>query len=207
VPTDFDERARTWDDDPAKVRRAQAVAAAIRDAVPVGPSTRLLEYGAGTGLVAQSLAEHVGAVTLADPSAGMREAMVAKVASGTLPADTRIWDLDLTSDPPPPGERFELVVTVMALHHIRDLAPVLAGFAELLGTGDHLGIVDLEAEDGSFHADDPGFDGHHGFARDGLTDRLDAAGFTDVRFATCFEVEKEDRGYPLFLATATRRAH
>jgi predicted TPR repeat methyltransferase len=206
VPTDFDERARTWDDDPAKVRRAQAVAAAIRAAVPVGPSTRLLEYGAGTGLVAQSLAEHVGALTLADPSAGMREVMVAKVAAGALPADTRIWDLDLASEPPPPDERFELLVTVMALHHIPDLAPVLAGFAELLEFGGHLGVVDLEAEDGSFHADDPGFDGHHGFARDGLTDRLDAAGFTEVRFATCFEVEKAERSYPLFLATATRRA-
>src|SRR5690606_42045723 len=45
----FDEKAATWDDDPAKVERARVVADALRDAVPPGPTTRLLEYGAGTG--------------------------------------------------------------------------------------------------------------------------------------------------------------
>jgi predicted TPR repeat methyltransferase len=203
VATDFDEKASTWDDDPAKVHRAAVVAEAIRRAVPCTPTTRLLEYGAGTGLVAQALADHVGAITLADPSAGMRSVMADKVAAGTLPVDARIWGLDLASDEVP-ADRFDLVVTVMTLHHIHDLAPVLDGFAALLAAGGHLGVVDLEAEDGSFHSDDD-FDGHHGFDRADLAAQLEAAGFEDVRFEPCHEVDKDGGTYPLFLATGTVR--
>jgi hypothetical protein len=62
-------------------------------------------------------------------------------------------------------------------------------------------IVDLEEEDGSFHSSDPDFDGHYGLPRDALTDQLQGAGFVDVKFERCYEVEKEGRTYPLFLAT------
>ena len=92
----FDERARTWDDDPGKRARAAAAAAAIREAVDLHDGVRLLEYDAGTGLVSQALAADVGSVTVTDPSPGMREVMEEKVAAGVLP-DTRV--LDLSRDP------------------------------------------------------------------------------------------------------------
>jgi ubiquinone/menaquinone biosynthesis C-methylase UbiE len=202
VPTDFDEKAKTWDDDPAKVHRARVVAEAIRSAVPLGSSTRLLEYGAGTGMVSQTLADHVGPITLAEPSAGMRAVMVEKIAAGTLPAGVRIWNLDLATDEVP-DERFDLIITVLTLRHIQDLVAVLDGFATLLSDGGHLCIVDLEEEDGSFHSSDPGFDGHHGFGRAALTAQLEAAGFVGVRFERCYEINKEGTAYPLFLATCT----
>ena len=201
MPSDFDARARTWDDDPAKVQRARAVAEAVRAAVPLGPATRVLEYGAGTGLVSQALTGDVGAVTLADPSEGMRAMMAEKVATGALPSASEVWALDLAVDPVP-AERFDLVVTVMTLHHIPDVSPVLRGFARLLSEGGHLCVVDLEEEDGSFHRHNPDFDGHDGFRRDALAAALEAAGFTDVRFEQCFEIEKDGGTYPLFLATA-----
>jgi predicted TPR repeat methyltransferase len=195
----FDDRAATWDDDPAKIERAQVVADAIRATVDLDTNTRLLEYGAGTGLVSAALRDAVGSVTLADTSAGMRQVMADKVAAGVLP-DARIWDLDLATTPPP-DERFDLVVTVLTLHHIPDLAPVLAGFATLLAGGGHLCIVDLEEEDGSFHGAD--FDGHHGFAPAELDAQLVAAGFTDVEHQRVHELERDGRSYPLFLATAS----
>lgn len=198
----FDEKAATWDDDPAKVERARAVAEAIRAAVPLSSSTRLLEYGAGTGLVSQELAAHVGAVTLADSSAGMREVMQAKVDSGALPRDARVWDLDLATAQVP-DERFDVVVTVMTLHHIPDLAPVLDGFARLLPPEGHLCVVDLVEEDGSFHSD-PEFGGHHGFNLEELAKQLAAAGFSDIRTEEVYELEKEGARFPLFLATCRR---
>jgi predicted TPR repeat methyltransferase len=197
---DFDERAATWDDDPAKVERARVVADAIRDAVPLGPSTRLLEYGAGTGLVTQMLRDSVGPVTLADTSAGMREQMNNKVQAGVL-ADAQVVDLDLSTGPVP-GERYDLIVTVMVLHHITPLEPVLDAFATLIDEGGHLCVVDLEEEDGSFHGE--GFEGHHGFARDELTGKLEAAGFGVVGIETCHHVQRGDGTYPVFLATARR---
>ncbi|MBN2624708.1 MAG: class I SAM-dependent methyltransferase, partial [Acidimicrobiales bacterium] len=94
----FDEKAATWDDDPAKVERARVVADAIRATVPLDSSTRVLEYGAGTGLVTQALRDAVGPVTMADTSTGMRDVMRAKVEAGTIP-DARVWDLDLATQP------------------------------------------------------------------------------------------------------------
>jgi predicted TPR repeat methyltransferase len=198
----FDEKAATWDADPAKVERAAAVARCIAAMVPLGPSTRLLEYGAGTGLVTQALRDAVGPVTLVDTSTGMREVMHAKIEAGAL-VDARVWAVNLESEPAP-DEQFDVIVTVMTLHHIHDLARVLAGFADLLAPGGHLCIADLEREDGSFHGAD--FDGHRGFERPALADELAAAGFTDTSFSDCTQLVRDGVTYPVFLATCVRRS-
>ena len=201
-PGYFDQAAGSWDDDPAKVERARVVTEQIVEQLNPSSDARLFEYGAGTGLVAQHLQDHVGALTLADNSGGMRDAMAAKVADGRLPAGTRIWDLDLSTQAMPTGELFDLAVTVQVLHHVHDLGPVLAGFAALLEPGGHLCIVDLELEDGTFHGD--GFGGHHGFERDQLREQLEAAGFAGVAFRHSYDLERNGHAYPLFLAIATR---
>jgi predicted TPR repeat methyltransferase len=199
----FDEKAATWDDE-AKTERARAVAAAVGRAVVLTGSTRLLEYGAGTGLVSQELARSVGPLTLADPSSGMREVMHSKRATGALPAAARVWDLDLATGTIP-DERFDLIVTVMTLHHIPDLTPVFDGFARLLADGGHLCVVDLVKEDGSFHHDRD-FHGHHGFDTGELSAKLSSAGFTDVHVEHVYELVKDGATYPLFLATCAKTA-
>jgi predicted TPR repeat methyltransferase len=197
----FDEQAATWDDDPAKVERANVVARVIRDSVPLDRSTRMLEYGAGTGLVTQALRSTVGPVTLVDTSAGMREVIDHKIATGAI-TDARVWDVDLATERAP-DEDFDLVVTVMALHHVPDEVAVLSRFADLLVDGGHLCIVDLEKEDGSFHGAD--FDGHHGFDRAALSANLERAGFTDVAFRHAHDMVRDGVSYPLFLATGVHR--
>jgi len=196
----FDERAATWDDDPGMRERAELFATAIRAAVPLDRSMRLLEYGAGTGLVTQALRDDVGPVTLADSSAGMRDVMATKIAAGAI-TDARVWDVDLSTDPVP-DEKFDVVVTVLALHHVVELEPVLSAFAALLADGGHLGIVDFDEEDGSLHGE--GFVGHHGFDRDALQATLEQAGFADVTFDTCHQINRGDVAYPVFLATCRR---
>jgi ubiquinone/menaquinone biosynthesis C-methylase UbiE len=199
---DFDERAATWDDEPERRERAHEVARRILATRQLASSSRVLDYGAGTGLLSEGLAGHVGTLILADPSAGMREVARQKVAAGILP-DAEVLDLDLTRDPVPDLE-VDAIVTMMALHHIPDLTPVLAAFAALLPAGGALVIVDLEEEDGSFHDED--FDGHHGFNRTTLTAALTEAGFGAPSFEHGFRVPKEDRTYDLFLAIAKRLA-
>jgi ubiquinone/menaquinone biosynthesis C-methylase UbiE len=192
----FDERAATWDDDPRKRDRARIAATKVRAAVALDPGCRLLEYGAGTGLLAQELAPHVGEITLAEPSTGMRQVIEAKIDAGALPR-ARVLDLDLSRDPAP-DDRFDLIVTLMVLHHIPDLAPVLSGFARMLDHNGELCVIDLDREDGSFHSE--GFDGHHGFDHAGLGAALAEAGFDQPRFETCGTVERDGRDYGLFLA-------
>lgn len=198
----FDDKAANWDDDPAKVERARVVAEAIRTAVPASPDTRVLDFGAGTGLLSEQLAGHVGALTLVDPSAGMREVSAAKVASGRLPGSTRVWDVDLTTDTAT-VETFDLVVTLMTLHHVPDVPRVLGAFAGVLEPGGRVALVDLVTEDGSFHGE--GFEGHHGFDPQELAGQLAGLGFTDVEVRDDIHgVEKNGARYPLFLLTARK---
>lgn len=196
----FDAIAEDWDSDPEKVSRARVVADAVAAAVPLGPGTRLLEYGAGTGLVTQALVGRVGPPTLADSSAGMRAVMERKVAAGALPG-ARVWDLDLERQEPP-AERFDVVVASLVLHHVHDLDRVLSGFAALLAPGGGLCVADLDREDGTFHAHD--FDGHEGFDRAELAERLTAAGFADVAVEDCTELTKDGVTYSVFLAVSSR---
>ena len=210
----FDITAHDYDDQ-EKVDRAADVAAAVIATVPLTGQERVLEYGAGTGLVAQALQGDVGGLTLADTSSGMRQVAGQKVADGRLKAGTRVVDLDLTAVGPdglPPGDTgqaladapFDLVLSSLVLHHIPDLAPVLAGFHRLLAPGGHVAIADLDTEDGSFHAHLHDFDGHDGFDRHGLAEALRAAGFTGVFVQDCSTVVKDGQDFPVFLAVARR---
>lgn len=201
--SNFDERAASWDD-PQKAERARAVAAAIGDVVPLNNRMRVLEYGAGTGLLSEALAARVGSLTLADPSAGMRDVLADKISDGRLPGGSRVWDIDLT-DATTPEESFDLIVSMMALHHIPDVPAVFAGCARLLPAGGRLCVSDLVAEDGSFHS--PDFEGHHGFDTDELSGWLEDAGFEQIDVRHAYDITKEDRNNPLFLATAVRGDH
>lgn len=200
----FDLTAATYDD-PTKERRAAEIAAAIGAALPLRPGLRVLEYGAGTGLVARALTglQEAMALTLADNSDGMRAVLDSKIQDGRLPAGTRVLALDLEQEEPP-AERFDLVVSSLVLHHVPDLDRVLAGFATLLDDGGHVAIADLDQEDGSFHAHLHDFDGHSGFDRGALTEALGRAGLTDVSVADCTEIDRDGTPYPVFLATARR---
>lgn len=192
----FDDRAATWDD-PAKIERAQVIAEAISSAIDLDGSQRLLEYGAGTGLVTQALRSKVGPVTLVDTSEGMREVMRAKIAAGEL-TDARVWNLDLATTNAP-DELFDVVVTVLTLHHVQDIFPVLVRFSALVDDGGWLCIADLDKEDGSFHG--AGFDGHNGFDHAELQTALEAEGFVDVEFRPCHQIVRDTGEFPMFLAT------
>ena len=111
--------------------------------------------------------------------------------------------LDLGADALP-EERFDLVYTLMTLHHIPDTAKILGCFHSMLNPGGILCIADLDEEDGSFHSDQPTFDGHNGFDRTELSVGLEQAGFTNICFSTCYELIKDERKYPLFLAVAEK---
>jgi ubiquinone/menaquinone biosynthesis C-methylase UbiE len=203
--SDFDARAATWDEDPAKVSRAEKVAAAIRGALPIGAETSALDYGCGTGLLGLALRPHVGRLTLADSSEGMLAVLRGKIAAGGF-ANAAPLRLDLATDPVP-AERFDLVCTLMTLHHVRDIEGLLGRFLTLLRPGGALCVADLDREDGSFHG--PGVDVHPGFDRAALGRSLVEVGFEMVSFSTADEVVRDGgsparRVYPVFLAVARK---
>jgi len=200
----FDEKAKTWDLDPARVDRARKVAEAIRTSVPLNSGTNVFEYGCGTGLLGFALKPFVGPITLADRSPGMvavlKEKILAAQASGMHPLL-----LNLSTDPLPEA-RFDLVCTLLTLHHVPDTRKILRAFQSLLASPGYLCAADLDREDGSFHG--PDFDGHRGFDREALAETAASAGFRNVRFETVLKIIKETadgkKNFPLFLMTGEK---
>ena len=201
---EFDQKAAQWDARPVRVERAQAVAAGIRAALPLSPQLTALEYGCGTGLLSFALRPQLGHITLADSSTGMLAVLREKIAAAN------IWDmtplqLDLSADPLP-AERFQLIYTLMTLHHIPDTDRMLRAFYQLLDAPGHLCVADLDKEDGTFHEGE--FHGHLGFDRDELDAKARQAGFQSIQFTTVFHMIKEVKGvgkdFPIFLMVAAK---
>ena len=200
--TDFDARAATWDDDPTKVERAQAVADEIVARVPLSHAMRALEYGCGTGLLSFMLRARLGDITLADVSDGMLAVAARKIAAAgdkAMHAVKLDWFVD-----PVPARAFDVIYSLMTLHHIPDTAGILERFHTALAARGFLCIADLDAEDGSFHGAD--FDGHLGFDRGELAAKARRAGFASVDFTTAYTMTKPvgsgKRTFPIFLMVA-----
>ena len=201
----FDERAKDWDSDPAKVERARVVAKAIRASLPQKNGLSGLEVGCGTGLLSFALQPDFASITLADTSEGMLAVLAGKIKAAGI-QNMLSLKIDLASDPLPPS-RFDVIYSLMTLHHIPDTDLILRQFFKLLNPAGILCIVDLEKEDGSFHG--PAVTNvHKGFDRKVLQDRLEIAGFSGVHFSSVYAVKKLVSGvetaFPLFLARANK---
>jgi len=194
----FDERAKEWDT-PDRIERAAEVAAVIGAAVPLSGSERAIEVGAGTGLLGLRFAGRLQELVLTDPSTGMLEVAAEKVRREGL-ENVRTQQFDLTADTMP--VQFDLLMSLLMLHHVEDTAAALAAMRALVATGGRIAVADLDTEDGSFHTPEAEGIHHKGFDRGDLGRLAEAAGFVDVAFRTAATIEDEGRRYPLFLLTA-----
>ena len=201
--SDFDDKAAEWDS-PEHVERSRRLADSIREHVPLTAGMHAIDIGAGTGLLGLELLADIDSVVVTDPSEGMIEVARTKIeAEGIVDAQAVIFDFP--SDDPPPGAPFDLAVSMMALHHVEDIEATLRSIAASLSPGGWIGLIDLDAEDGSFHdPDQPGIH-HHGFDGETLVSLATEAGLSDAHVRIVHQLEKEDgRLYPLFLLTARK---
>lgn len=199
----FDDKAQGWERDPMKLERALVASRAIAGVVPVG-GHRILDYGCGTGLLGFALQPQAAHVTMADASDGMLRVVRDKITASGVPNVTPLR-LDLQIDPLP-TERFGLVCSLLALHHIPDTLELLRKFHTLLEPGGWVALLDLDREDGSFHG--PEVEVHRGFDRGTFHVELELAGFSQVALGDAFDIQREpERGggrYPVFLAVARK---
>jgi 2-polyprenyl-3-methyl-5-hydroxy-6-metoxy-1,4-benzoquinol methylase len=195
----FDQEAGTWDDDPGRVALARAVADAIRGQVGLSASMDVLDFGSGTGLLATAVQPDVRSVTAADTSAGMLDVLERKVRALGL-SSIRPYRLDAVQSIEAAGE-FDLIISSMTLHHVRDLDGLFSQFKKMLRDGGHVALADLDVEDGTFHSPDVTDVHHLGFDRAALVARLAAAGFEGLQDTTAFIHRKHGREYPVFLVS------
>jgi len=69
-------------------------------------------------------------------------------------------------------------------------------------------IVDLNKDDGSFHKNEIGFNGHNGFSKTWLKSILEANGFSNIKYETFYkgkkQVDNNEMKYSLFIMRADK---
>lgn len=201
----FDLMAAGWDDEPRRIERAAVIAQEIIAAIPDLRGMTGFEYGCGTGLLSFNLHTHLSKVILGDSSEGMLDVVRQKISLGNV-QNMEALNIDLAQDSLPIGS-FNIIYTLMTLHHIVDLDKVINEFYRALSSNGYLCIADLNEEDGSFHGD--GFVGHNGFDMKVLAGQLEKVGFRNIQYKLCYEVKKISRDgnmcvYPVFLMIAEK---
>lgn len=193
--SEFDARAREWDKDKMHIDRSVAIAQSLEQMVHLDHSMKVLEYGAGTGLLSFLLQDRFSSVTLMDNSREMINVCIEKAEYFKASHVHPLW-FDLEHKPF--DEKFDLIYSQMVLHHVNDYEALIDRFYGMLNPGGYLAIADLYTEDGSFHGPDVMV--HLGFDPEKLSEIYSDKGFININYKTCFEIKRESgRTYPVFL--------
>lgn len=200
----FDDCAKNWDTD-RRINRAKIISEEIANSIDINKKYSVMEFGCGTGLISFNLVEKFENITLIDSSKGMIDVVKEKIEKYEVD-NMKPYAIDLFNEEI--IEKFDLIYTSMVLHHIQDISGLANKFYTLLNDSGQVIIVDLDKEDGSFHKNEPGFNGHNGFEQEKLKNIFIAVGFRDVESTTFFYDEKkiEDKNvkYSLFIMKAQK---
>ena len=194
----FYEKSQDWDTREVVQTLSSAVGSAILKNVPLDEQMHVMDFGAGTGLISSQIVPFVKMIVAADTSESMLNKLVKKpeLEHKVKIVCKNILDELLT-------EKFDLIVSAMAMHHVEDTEKLFQRFAQQLNPGGMIALADLEKEDGSFHEE--GTEGifHCGFERNDLQSILEKYRFEDISFETVHTINKEERYYHMFLLIAT----
>ncbi len=195
----FEAKAKDWDANDRRTRLAAAIGASILEHVELQDRMKVLDFGAGTGLITACIAPRVSRVVALDTSQAMLDQLVSKPE---LHGRVEVVCRDILKTAL--GERFDLIVSAMALHHVEDTARLIRTFADHLTDAGTIALADLDREDGSFHPPDTEGVFHFGFDREELGALLEDGGFEQIEFFTAHTIEGDEKHYPVFLVTARK---
>jgi len=202
----FDTKAKEWDNNPDKLKRAKAFAIEIIDYIKPDKTKNVLEFGCGTGLLSFELKDAFQTITLVDTSKGMIEVLKEKITDQEI-TNFKPLMIDLLQEHSNILD-IDVIFTLMTLHHIIDLDKAFRTFHNILNNNGYLCIADLVEEDGSFHAPELNFDGHKGFSKKELSAKLADYGFKMEYYSIPHTIEKQQanslKKYPLFLMIAKK---
>lgn len=202
----FDPHAASWDEKEYRVILAASVTAAIRREVSLNREMHVLDFGCGTGLVSLPLAPEVALLTGVDNSAAMLEIFESKAAAMNLD-NVRSLNLDLSGGDRLSGS-YDLILSSMTLHHVKETTLVLQNMYDALKPGGHLCIADLDPDQGLFHADNTHIH-HFGFERGVMLAYFKSVGLINGRAVTAGKqkrlgVDGVEREFSIFLAAGMK---
>jgi len=203
---DFDSEAVSWDKEPGRVKLANDVAQAISGIITLTPDMDVLDFGCGTGLLTLQIQPFVRSITGIDSSMGMFDVLNAKIRNQGI---TNVWThfVDI-SQPVLPSREYDLVVSSMTLHHIRDISTLLKAMAGVTRSSGQIAIIDLDCDYGKFHDSNEGVF-HFGFDRSIMKKLLQDAGYVIIQEKTAAIMQRlspsgEVRDFSIFMITGRK---
>ncbi len=193
----FDKIAKEWDLSSRRVLLAKNTFEAIEKKVPLSDQMELIDIGTGTGLLLINFVDKVKHITGVDNSAGMLEMLKNKLELNKINnVSLKLYEADTESLP---ENSYDLAVSNMTFHHIIKPNDFLKQVYSSLKPGGKICIADLETEDGTFHNSLDGVH-HFGFDKQVFLNWLQEANFKNPTIETIFEIDKEGKKFPVFLA-------
>ncbi|WP_321778613.1 class I SAM-dependent methyltransferase [Sulfurimonas sp.] len=195
----FENRASDWDQETRRTNGAKKIADAISKNMNLTSNMDILDFGVGTGLLGFEIAKNVRQVYGVDTSASMLEKLKAK---NTPELNIQTFCQDIVKEPL--NQKFDGLVSSMTLHHVKNLELFFKTIYKNLKDNGFIAIADLQSEDGSFHSDNAGVF-HFGFNEKELSDIIEKAGFTQVKFEDINTISKPHKDFGVFLLTAKKK--
>jgi cyclopropane fatty-acyl-phospholipid synthase-like methyltransferase len=195
----FAHKSKSWDMNSKRVKNAKSIAEVILQKVTLNPTMKLMDFGAGTGLLSYFIAPYVDTIVAVDNSPSMLEKFREK--SSEFACQTEVIECDLTQEQI--SIEFDGIISSMTIHHIKDIKALFEKLYRMLNWGGFIAIADLDLEDGTFHSDNRGVF-HFGFDRQFLEQVAKDVGFKEISFELASTIKKPHQEFDLFLMCATK---
>ena len=195
----FEQKAESYDKNANRVSNVDNIANSIISSIPFNKNMHIMDFGSGTGLLLERVAQFVKKITAVDVSEAMCKQLNQKIKN--LDCEVEILQLDLTKTKL--DMKFDGIISSMTMHHIKDTQAMFNDFYTMLNDNGVIAISDLDTEDGTFHTEDTGVF-HFGFDRKAFEDKAITAGFKNVKIITASIDEKPHGKFPIFLLTGNK---
>ncbi len=192
----FDKLSSQWDLNPRRVESALKTTRKIKDLIDI-KDRDILDYGSGTGLVSFDFFEEAKNIVAMDNSQGMLDELKRKITEAKITnITTSLHDANIDFLP---KNSFDLIVTAMTLHHIKEPSIFIQNAKKALKKEGYLAISDLESEDGTFHSHGNDDVEHFGFDKEQIRTLFEEAGLEMVYLETNETINKH-QDFNVFLA-------
>ena len=199
VVDNFAHKSKSWDMNSKRVQNARGIAEYIIKNIKLEPHMKIMDFGAGTGLLSYFIAPYVHTIVAVDNSPSMLEKFIEK--SPEFECETKVLELDLSHDNI--DEKFDGIISSMTIHHLEDTKKLFTKLYNMLEENGFIAIADLDSEDGSFHSDNTGVF-HYGFKRETLELIAKEVGFKNIRFELAGTIKKPQANFTVFLMFAEK---
>ncbi len=190
------EQAATWDKDPTVVAYANAAYASLFASVALGPDTRVLDFGCGTGLLTERLAPRVREVVAVDASPAM-VAVLARKGFVNVRFGVAKWTPETIRNDELATGPFDLIVCSSVCAFLDDYPAAVAMLADRLAPDGYFVQWDWELDAA---AAEP-----FGLTAEDITKALRGAGLQVVSVGIGFDVPVEDQHMRPLMGVGRRR--